>query len=232
MPFIHELFVDKPLDASRIVPLNAQTAGYEVVYVGDCVSWSRRGVHRDKNSPENFPRKTADGVGIPLTTGRKTKAAKPDADGVAPVVTPAVRRRAPAKPKVAVQGVVVDARRRGAAAPVAAAAEPPTANATRRTTHKKKPVESSSSDSESSSSDSESSSNGEEDIGPSRSAPKVVTVQSATQAASNKRRRVEPKCDSDASSGEGSGNNYWSEESDDSDDQNEDGKFVLQSVFS
>lgn len=65
MPFIGEMFIDGPLDPTRIIPLNARSAGYEIVYCGDSVTWSRRGVARDKNDANNFPRIDAGGVGIP-----------------------------------------------------------------------------------------------------------------------------------------------------------------------
>lgn len=67
--------METQFDPSLVVPIRDCTDGYEVVYAGDSVTWSRRGQRRDKNDPNQCPRIDSSGMGIPMTVKRRTKKA-------------------------------------------------------------------------------------------------------------------------------------------------------------
>lgn len=80
VPFLKTMFANEPFNAAAVVPISDVTKDFEVVYAGDSVKWSRRGVTRNINDPQNFPRIDSNGVGIAVVTAprkpRKTKAQK------------------------------------------------------------------------------------------------------------------------------------------------------------
>ena len=58
IPLAKELFSDEPIDPSPVVPFAEVENNTDIkrVRTTDCVQWSRRGVHRAANHPENIAR--------------------------------------------------------------------------------------------------------------------------------------------------------------------------------
>ena len=58
IPLAKELFSGEPIDHSPVVPIADADNHTDIkrVRATDCVQWSRRGVHRAANHPENLAR--------------------------------------------------------------------------------------------------------------------------------------------------------------------------------
>ena len=58
IPLAKELFSDKPIDPSPVIPIAVSDFDTNIkrVRATDCVQWSRRGVHRSQKHPENYAR--------------------------------------------------------------------------------------------------------------------------------------------------------------------------------
>ena len=58
IPLAKELFSDEPIDPSPVVPIADVDDHTDIkrVRTTDCIQWSRRGVHRTANHPENLAR--------------------------------------------------------------------------------------------------------------------------------------------------------------------------------
>ena len=80
IPFQKELFGSATFNHEHIKPLEGVAEEHDIVHSTASVTWSNRGQssnHRDMSNAENHPRKTQNGVGVPIPSkAKRTKKAK------------------------------------------------------------------------------------------------------------------------------------------------------------